>query len=411
MGLDILTLIFFVYVIAAFYFLSLYILIYLRNRGEMFKFPKITKKYDLSIVVPCYNEEKHIAGTIQSLLDSNYSNLKKIIVVDDCSTDNSYNIIKQYAKKYARVMAVQTPKNTGKASGAKNYGSRFVKTELIGFTDADSYPKRDAIEKMIGYFDEKKVGAVTAAVLVQKRDRWIERLQSIEYKVIIFTRKLLGFIGAIYVTPGPLAIYRKKAFDVVGGFDETNMTEDIEITWHLAAKKYLVKMCIPAKVYTVAPKKTKVWFNQRIRWNVGGVQTMLKYKKSFLKKGILGNFILPFFVFQWFLGIFGLAVLIYRYVRRTIVQYLSTKYSVAAHAAILTIRDLNLTPNVLIFFGLTLLISNLLFISLALLHSKETEFKKHNIFTILFFAFFYLLAYPTILVVSMFKLITGRYKW
>jgi len=411
MAMDLLTLVFFVYVLAAFYFLSLYMLIYLRNRKKMYTYPPITKKYNLSIVVPCYNEEKHIGGTIEALLNSNYKNLKKIIIVDDQSTDDSYNIIKQYAKKYSHVMLVQTPKNTGKASGAKNYGAKFVKTELIGFTDADSYPKPDAIEKMLGYFDEKEVGAVTAAVLVQKRERWIEKLQSIEYKVIIFTRKLLGFIGAIYVTPGPLAIYRKIAFEKVNGFDETNMTEDIEITWHLAAEKYLVKMCIPAQVYTVAPKKTRVWFNQRLRWNVGGVQTMLKYKSSFLKKGILGNFILPFFVFQWFLGIFGLLVLIYRYVRKIIVQYLSAKYSVAAQAAILTVRDLNLTPNILIFFGLTLLVSNLLFISLALLHSKEREFKKHNIFTILFFAFFYLLAYPTILVISMFKLITGKYKW
>ena len=293
--LDWLTVVFLFYSFVALYFMFMYLLIYIPNRQKFFSYPKPDREYGLSIVVPCYNEEKNIGNTIKALLEVNYKNLKRIIIVDDCSTDNSYAIIKKYASKYFKIMAVQTPKNTGNAAGAKNYGSKFVNTELIGFTDADSYPLKNSVMRMVGFFNKENVAAVTSMILVKRRKQLIENLQAIEYKIISFTRKLLSFVGAVYVTPGPLAIYRKKAYDSVGGFDAKNLTEDIEITWHLVSKGYDVKMSVPARVYTVAPRKVKDWFKQRIRWNLGGVQSMNKYKKSLLSRNMLGSFILPFF--------------------------------------------------------------------------------------------------------------------
>jgi peptidoglycan-N-acetylglucosamine deacetylase len=308
---------------------------------------------------------------------------------------------------------LQTPKNTGKASGSKNYGAKFVDTELLGFTDADSYPKKDAIEKMIGFFDDEKVGAVTSMILAQKTDKFIEKLQSIEYRIIAFTRKLLGFVEAIYVTPGPLAIYRKKAFDGVGGFDETNMTEDIEITWNFVSKGYKVEMSVPSLVYTVVPDKFKDWFRQRLRWNMGGVQTIFKYKNAFLRCGMLGLFILPFFVFSWFLGITGIFILGYRIFRTIVARYLSVSYSVYAQTALITMSDINLTPNILIFFGAILFVFSFIFTILALVYSKtETkEFKKYKTIGILMYMFVYLLAYPFLLIFSVYKLLRKRYSW
>lgn len=409
--MESLTVIYLAYTFIALYFLVLFILIYIPNRKNLFFYPNPDRNYSLSIVVPCYNEEENIEGTVRALLDSDYKGLKKVIVVDDCSTDRSYDIIKKLSKKYPKVLALKTPKNTGKASGAKNYGAKFVTTELIGFTDADSYPKKDAITKMVGFFNDKNVGAVTARVLVKKRDNFIERLQSIEYKIISFSRKLLGFIGAIYVTPGPLAIYRRSAFNEINGFDEKNMTEDIEITWHLISKKYRVEMSLLSRVYTVAPDNFKAWFRQRVRWNIGGIQTINKYKKTFFKVGMLGSFILPFFVFSWMLGIFGILILFYRIVRRAVVQYLSTTYSVKAQTAIFTFRELNLTPSILVFFGIAMFILSFSFTLLALLHSREKEFKKHKLLDILAYMFVYLLSYPVILITSIYKFFKGKHSW
>ncbi len=410
--MEFLTWVFLVYIFVAFYFLFLFSLIYFQNRKELFYYPKAEKQYSLSIVIPCYNEEEHIGGTIQSLLESEYKGLKKIIVVDDCSTDNSFEIIKKFAKKYPKVMAVQTPKNTGKSAGAKNYGAKFVDTELIGFTDADSYPNKDSIGKAVGFFNDSGIGAVTSTVLVKNRNKFIEKLQAVEYKVIKFSRKLLEFIDSIYVTPGPLAIYRKTAFDDVGGFDEKNLTEDIEITWNLQAHNWNIKMCVPSRVYTVAPSTIKAWIKQRNRWNIGGLQTIYKYKNSFFRqKGMLGRFIIPFFALSWLLGLFGMLILFYRLFRQFLLEFLSAKYSIGAQATLLSLRDINLTPNVLIFFGLTLFIMGLFYTLIALANVEEKDYKRTGVLTLAFYTLFYLLAYPLLLIISLYKFLKGGVSW
>ena len=129
----------------------------------------------------------------------------------------------------------------------------------------------------------KKIQSLIWLVLVSNRKNFLEKVQIIEYKMIAFMRRLLSFVEGVYVTPGPLAMYRKNAFDRVGGFDQKNLTEDIEITWHLVKDGYLIRMSSNARVFTITPNKWKVWFRQRIRWNMGGIQTILKYKQKALK--------------------------------------------------------------------------------------------------------------------------------
>jgi len=224
---------------------------------------------------------------------------------------------------------------------------------------------------------------------------------------------LLEFIDSIYVTPGPLALYRREYFHKVGGFDEKNLTEDIEITWNFLSKGYLVKMSVPSKVYSIAPSKVKDWFKQRIRWNMGGVQTMFKYAKCFCRKGMLGAFVLPFFVFSWFIGVFGIAIILYRVIRIIILNFLSTSMSIQAQTAVLAIHDVNLVPNVLLFMGLVVFFFSLTYTLIAFFSIKEdrTKFKRPGILPITFYIFLYLLIYPIILIISAFKLIVGKKKW
>lgn len=411
--MDVLTVIYLIYSFVSFYFLVLFSMIYFPNRKNIYKVPDITKIYSLSVVVPCYNEEKNIRETVDSLFRSDYPGLKKVIIVDDCSTDSSWKIIQEIAKENKKVLAVKTPHNTGKASGSKNYGARFANTDLIGFTDGDSFPEPEAISKMIGFFDNKVVGGVTSMVLVKNRDNLLMKFQTIEYKMIAFSRKLLGFVDSIYVTPGPLAIYRKKVFDEVKGFDERNLTEDIEITWAIVKKGYKIEMAFPARVYSVVPTKVKQWIKQRIRWNIGGIQTANKYKKYFgsVKVGMLGKFILPYFIFNWFLGLIGIGVLIYRIVRALIIKYFSVSYSVKAQAAILTFKDISLVPNILFFFGVVSLLFNFFLVTVALSHSRKERYKTPSVFNVSIYFFFYLLTYPIILLTSFYKFFRGKHSW
>ena len=410
--MNFITIIYLFYTFVAFYFLFLFVIIYLRNFDKIYEFIKPNKIYSLSIVVPCYNESDSIGKTIEHLVSSSYAGLKKIYVVDDCSKDSSFKIIQAYAKKYPDlVVALQTPKNTGCAAGSKNYGAQFVKTELVGFTDADSYPAKDAIYNMVGFFNDPKIGAVTSKVLVHNKNNLLEIMQAIEYKMIAFTRRLLGFIGAIYVTNGPLSIYRKKAFDEVNGFDAKNLTEDIEITWHLVKKKWEIAMSMLAEVYTTAPSKYSVWYNQRIRWNVGGIQTIEKYKETFFRHGMLGLFILPFFVISWLLGLVGLGFLGYRIFNFFLTRYFTFIYSFDSGISLVTLSDFSLPFNILFFFGIVLFIFGLIFTYICLYYSREKEFKNHGIYHILMYSIFYLLVYPILLIASGYKYLKGKTTW
>jgi len=410
--MESLTILYLTYTFISFYFLTIYILTYTQNRKQIYETIKPDETKSLSIIIPCFNGEKDIAKTIEAHLSSNYQGLKKIIVVDDCSTDNSASIIKQYAKKYPQVLYVKTPKNTGNAAGAKNYGSKFVKTKLIGFSDDDSTPQKNAISKMVGFFNDDKVGAVTSRVLVTGKQNFLTRSQAIEYKIIAFTRKLLGFLESIYVTNGPLSVYRKKAFDQVGGFDIKNLTEDIEITWHFVSKGWKVHMAIPAIVHTYPPTTIKTWFRQRIRWNVGGLQTIAKYRKQFLNTGMLGLFIMPFFALSWFLGITGLFFLSYRFSQYIMMKFLVAKYSVAANVALVTRDSFTLNPSILFFFGMLLFALGLIYTITALAYSKESgRLTGHRIRDIFIYSIFYLLMYPPLLIVAFYKYLRGYNKW
>jgi poly-beta-1,6-N-acetyl-D-glucosamine synthase len=409
--MEALSIIYLSYMFISIYLLVFNVLLYWNNRKTLFEEPPLTKEYSLSIVIPCWNEEKSIRATIENLLELDYGGLKKIIVVDDCSNDSSYKIIREMAVKYDKVMAVQTPMQTGNAGGAKAFGSKFVETELIGFTDADSYPEKDSMKKLVGFFDDSQVGAVTGVFTPKNQNKFFEKLQSIEYNVIAFTRKLLGYVDGIYVTPGPLAIYRKSAFDDVGGFDVTNMTEDIEIVWNLISKKYKIRMCLSAHATTIIPTKFKGWWNQRIRWAVGGLQCIAKHKKHFLKKGMLGLFVVPFFIVQFFLGMLGMGIFVYLLISKFFKEYIFAKYSIQVGTALVTMEDFHITASFLNYLGIILFVFGFVFTLIVISIMKRHSLKRHSVFNLLFYSTTYLLLYPVIATKAVYNFIRKKDKW
>lgn len=412
MNLSTIDVIFFVYMFLGLYMTLLMVLIYFPNRKKMFSYPP-SKPKPVSIVVPCYNEGKTIGRTIESLLELDYpKEMIEIIVVDDQSKDDSVKIAKQYEKKYKNVKVIVNSRNSGGAAEPTNIGVKAAKYDYIAVTDADSFPAKDALRKMIGYIQEDpKTAAVTCAVLVKKPEKWFQKIQALEYKIIAFTRRLLDLIDAVYVTPGPFAVYSKKALKEVGYFDTKNLTQDIEIVWRLRSHGYRARMCLATQVHSEAPEKFKQWWRQRIRWSIGGTQTNFKYLKYSFSAGMFGFFIVPYFTLSLFLGLFGLGIFTYLITRNAIVTYLSTQYSVAAQAAVLRFDELTFTPSILNFFGAALFFLGIGFTIFSVLSVKDEEFKNTNTFNILFYQIIYLTLYPIITLVAIIKLLRGKYSW
>lgn len=412
MALSFIELIFFIYTFLSIYMLSLFVILYLENKKEMFAYPK-GKIEPVSIIMPCYNEEKNIGSAIESLLNLNYpKEMFEIIIVDDKSTDNSTEIIKQYTQKYSNVKLIVNKRNSGGAAEPTNIGIKAAKYDYIAVADSDSTPEKDALIKMIGFLQkDKKVGGVTCAILVKHRTRLIEKLQAMEYAVIAFTRKLLDLVDSVYVTPGPFALYRKSVLIKIGLFDTKNMTQDIEIVWRMLNHGYKARMCLEARVYSVAPKKIRQWWKQRIRWNIGGAQTLFKYKSLVLRKGMLGLFIIPLFTISLFIGLIGLGLFLYLSIKKIMIYYITTKYSAFVETAVLNLGEINLSPSILNFFGVSLFILGALFVIISFTILQEKELRNKNKIALLIFLTVYLTLYPINLIVSLYKLTRGKYSW
>src|SRR3989344_9290959 len=139
---------FFFYMFVGLYMSGLFLFLYLPNRNKLYSYPK-GKPESVSIIVPCYNSEKNIGVTIESLLNLNYpKDMIEIIVVDDKSTDGSARIVEGYTKKYSNVRLIQHKKNCGNAAGTTNTGIKNAKYNYIAVADDDSTPERDNLLKM-----------------------------------------------------------------------------------------------------------------------------------------------------------------------------------------------------------------------------------------------------------------------
>lgn len=106
----------------------------------------------ISIIVPIYNAEKYISRCIESILQQTYKEWE-LILVDDGSKDNSYNICKEYVANYKNI-AVIKQKNNG-ANKARQQGWLQAKGEWVTFIDSDDYIPENALERLISKSNEE----------------------------------------------------------------------------------------------------------------------------------------------------------------------------------------------------------------------------------------------------------------
>ena len=90
----------------------------------------------ISIILPVYNAELYLQSTIDSILKQSYNNFE-LLVIDDCSTDSSYDIINSIIQKDSRVSYYKLEKNSGGPATPRNYGINKAKNSLIAFVDSD----------------------------------------------------------------------------------------------------------------------------------------------------------------------------------------------------------------------------------------------------------------------------------
>src|SRR3989344_2127277 len=399
-----------VYLIFAFisiYFTILFFLLYAKQRKSFHEMPAMKKFPSLSIIIPAYNEADTIAGTIRAVKSLDYPSKPEIIVIDDGSTDETFKLASVF-----RGIKVLRKKNEGKAS-ALNLALKHIKTELVACVDADSHPKSDALLKSIPYFSDNATAAVTASVFVNEPKTFAERLQNIEYTMIIWARKLLEGLDSIYVTPGALSIYRTSVLKNIGGFDEKNVTEDIEIAWRLLYNGYKIKMATDAEVFTRAPVSLKNWWRQRMRWNIGGMQTTFKYKAALFRQGFgsLGKFVIPFFSLSYILSLVGIAFFFYVFAKTFSEFAQFSSYVLALGGNPISYFNFVTLSDIFAVFGTIMFLLSIIWVVFALTSLKKSIGGLKGIPYLLIYLSLYVTVFPLNLIQSSIRFLRGKHSW
>ena len=115
----------------------------------------------VSIVTPLYNSERYIGETIKSVQAQTYTNWE-MLVVDNCSTDGSVDVIRSFQNEDERIKLIQLKRNEGPAI-ARNTGIREAKGRFIIFLDSDDVWYPHLLETEVPFIKEKDAGAVYAS--------------------------------------------------------------------------------------------------------------------------------------------------------------------------------------------------------------------------------------------------------
>jgi cellulose synthase/poly-beta-1,6-N-acetylglucosamine synthase-like glycosyltransferase len=250
--------------------------------------PVLTEFPTVTVIVPAWNEGTTVHGTIKSLLDLEYPPDKLgVIVVDDGSTDNTWQEILKY-KDNPRVRIFQ--KENGGKHTAVNFGIEHTDADFISCLDADSFVAPDALKRMINVFQKKPdVMAVAPSLIIHKPKNILQYAQKVEYNMSTYNKRMLAYLGAIHVTPGPFSIFRKEVFQKIGLFRKAHNTEDQEIAYRMQEHHMKIDHCHTAYVYTSSPDTVKKLYKQRLRWIYGFIQNTIDYRRLIFKTKY-GNF-------------------------------------------------------------------------------------------------------------------------
>ncbi len=383
----------------------------------------------VSIILPAYNEEKTIVESIRSLLFVRYP-LYELIVINDGSKDKtlsvmqeSFNLIKTdyicrdlietenirgiYTSKEYQNIIVIDKENGGKAD-ALNTGINISRYPYFCAVDADTILGEDALAKLILPFvnDPARTTAVGGVVRpangadIQRGRLMKERLtknilvilQSIEYARAFYMGRMgLSAINSLLIISGAFGLFKKEDVLKVKGYKKKSLGEDMMLVVQLhklkkkEKKKYRITFVPDTVCWTEIPSSVRVLKKQRIRWQMGLIESIMDNKDMFFnpKYGNIGLFSIPFYFFSEiippFIEIIGYIIMAYGIFIKAIPLYYAINFFLVTwiysgiHSSIAIVLEhygTGTTLNVLNFVvkGFVSLLENLFYRQLNLIY-------------------------------------------
>ncbi len=301
----------------------------------------------VTLVVPAYNEGLVIQAALRSLLLLDYPNYE-IVVIDDGSTDDTYEKAMVVANESREIrVRVITKRNGGKAE-ALNTGMTVARGEFVLNMDGDTKLSSNTLRACIRHFENPRVGAVAGNVKVLNRENVWSNIQALEYvEGLAMARKAQSFMRVVNIIPGPLGMFRKSVLKQVGGYDHDTFAEDCDLTLKILMRGWHIAYEPTAIAWVETPSRLLDLLKQRYRWTRGILQATRKHSHAMFqpRKAGINFYILWYMMFEgiiWpfstvlgnvffvYVGLqYGLAVLLlYWWLQLTVLDVVAAAYCV-----------------------------------------------------------------------------------
>ncbi|WP_083960508.1 poly-beta-1,6-N-acetyl-D-glucosamine synthase [Methylomonas lenta] len=242
--------------------------------------PPILQSYPpVSIVVPCHNEGREIADTIEFLLQQQYPDFE-IIAVNDGSQDNTLDILLELAAKHPQLRVINLEQNQGKAVALRT-GALFSNNEYLICIDGDALLAPHATTWIMQHLlSGPRVAAVTGNPRIRTRSTLLGKIQVGEFSAIIgLIKRAQRVYGRIFTVSGVVAGFRKSALHRVGYWSTDIVTDDIDISWKLQLDHWDIRFEPNALCWILMPETLRGLWRQRLRWAQGGAEVLFRYSK------------------------------------------------------------------------------------------------------------------------------------
>lgn len=198
---------------------------------------------DLSIIIPCYNKAQYLHHCIDSILCQTYKYIE-IIIVDDCSTDSSLCILREYEKTHKNIHIIQNSNNSG-VSVTRNNGAWAASTEYITFIDADDFFYDNCkLEKEMGIVRKQGKNTISYSNIIMVNQLG-EKIDMITFPKRISSRQMYirNMLGVHSLLIRDYIVSREHFLSVGGYRNGCNLFEDLELIINLAKNHTFINTC------------------------------------------------------------------------------------------------------------------------------------------------------------------------
>lgn len=238
---------------------------------------QIVKKVKISVILPSYNGERYIAQSIQSVIDQTEQDWE-LIIVNDCSTDNTLKICENFAKQDSRIKIISNKTNK-KLPASLNVGFDAANGKYLTWTSDDNYYKPDALEKMSNYLDNHQdVDLVSMGFdVIDENDNFMYYSEnSRRYKRCQESLICGNNIGAAFM-------YRKTIADKIGDYDtNTFCAEDYDYWCRIALAGKIGYS--PDNIYVYRLQSNSLTATKQTQIQEKTIYIQRKYAKDFFNK-------------------------------------------------------------------------------------------------------------------------------